>query len=476
MITSIETTYKNLDIHLKNLGDINYFIGKNGSGKTRLFNALSEYIGGQSKLTKITGIDSYSYIANNPTELNSLMIQDLKKFQVVDEKNPSNKRRLALGCSENFKKDSTTKKILEIFELQNFYFDMNSLENSEYSLDNCIIFYKDETKKEPCFWLDDCSSGFQSLFKTWNNIYHQTLENISGKSIFYSFTFDEGDRHLHPSLAKFLPRNLELIKKGIEDLLKQKGATEVSVQFFISTHSPFLISALGDNELKMSHKVYMLKEGKTIEPRGRGVNTEKSNSGYSSEEVLVAVNEMLGIELNDLTPEMFILAEESIHVLLKSFAQKINEECKYFEYTTKGDSDTIKKGLSLLEQRKAIPFLNSRIYVIFDGKSDVNQKEKRQLEDGLIDDFMYVKDDSVKDLESCYPENIVKDFTESENWGTWNKSDHETFKKFLNSKKITDHSEQGEIKSKLAKYIVTQSDEKTLRSHLPVLDKIFPKK
>jgi hypothetical protein len=403
------------------------------------------------------------------------MVQDKKDYEIIDENNPYNKRRLGLGCSNDFVKNPTTQKILEAFGMKGLYFDMGYLANNGINQDNCIKFYNDESKADFLYWLDDCSSGFQSLFKTWNNIYHQTLSDISGKVISYSFSFDEGDRHLHPSLAKELPRNLEIIKNGICDQLRIKGASEISVQFFISTHSPFLISALRDGGLNMVHKVYILDQGQTIEPRGR-INTPESWSGYSSERVLLAVNNMLGVNLADLSPDVFILAEESIHVLLDAFAKKIGVECRYFRYVTHGDADTIKRGLSLLEQRVAISFFNSKIYVIFDGKlSSVNQDHKIRLENELKNGFLYVKDDRVWELESCYPEKVVDDFIVGQKWMKWDRRENNKFKLFLLNNFGGQSINEGEIKSNLARYVVDNTDPDSLRRNLPVLNVIFPK-
>jgi AAA15 family ATPase/GTPase len=41
MIKRILTKYKNLNLDIKDIGEINYFVGKNGSGKTRLFDAVN---------------------------------------------------------------------------------------------------------------------------------------------------------------------------------------------------------------------------------------------------------------------------------------------------------------------------------------------------------------------------------------------------------------------------------------------------
>lgn len=401
------------------------------------------------------------------------MVQDKKDYEVTDSKNPYNKRRLPLGCSDNFSKDPITQDILKIFGMHDLYFNMGYVSTNGVNKDNCIKFYKDKSKTEYLFWLDDCSAGFQSLFKIWNNIYHQSSLDVEGKIISYSVAFDEGDRHFHPSLIKDFPKYIEVIKTGIHDQLIKKGALEVSVQFFISTHSPFLIAALKNDNLRFSHKVYMLEKGETIELRGRK-NTPESCSGYSSERALLPINNMLGVNLNDLTPEVFILAEESIHVLLDCFSKKIGAECNYFRYVTRGDADTIRRGLTLMEQRKAIPFFDSKIFVIFDGGlSSVSSVEKEKLEDELGNGFLYVKDDRVLELEACYPEEIVDRFILEKRWASWDRKKNKKFKIFLNSNGIIGSSYEGVVKSELAKYVIDNSDVETLNSHLPILNIIF---
>jgi hypothetical protein len=50
-----------------------------------------------------------------------------------------------------------------------------------------------------------------------------------------------------------------------------------------------------------------------------------------------------------------------------------------------------------------------------------------------------------------------------------------TFKQYLATALIKDSMKQGKMKSDLAKYVVENSDEETLRQALPALNKIFPK-
>lgn len=83
MIKAISTKYKNLDLEINNLSEINYFVGKNGSGKTRLFEILGIYqlscnpeekIDLQNDFDSIITINNYSdYIGFQPVNLNQLM-------------------------------------------------------------------------------------------------------------------------------------------------------------------------------------------------------------------------------------------------------------------------------------------------------------------------------------------------------------------------------------------------------------------
>jgi predicted ATP-dependent endonuclease of OLD family len=274
MIKKIETTYKNLNLKIDDLAEINYFVGKNGSGKTRLFDALNtkfsknEEIGKETNLLSFDDIlleNSFNFRLNNQTEIDRLMVKDVKSYNITDENNPYNKRRITLGLSEAFKTHEITKIIIELFfGKNNFRIDIGNVNNIDFKGDNYIRFFENGEFK---FCLEECSSGFQSLFKTWNNIYHQNYPNSEGgkigftnKSVYYLLTFDEGDRHLHPYLAKILPKKLELIRKGIIDFFIQNGSdpSKTIVQIFVSTHSPFLIRGALQHE---NHKIFHLENG-----------------------------------------------------------------------------------------------------------------------------------------------------------------------------------------------------------------------
>lgn len=334
MIKRIITTYKNLNLDIEDLGEINYFVGKNGSGKTRLFDAVNtkfsknEDIGNETELYSFNDIllkKSFDYSLCNQTEIDSLMVKDVKSYNITDEKNPNNKKRLPLGLSEGFKSHNLTKIIIELFFGQNnFKIDIGHLRQGEFQGNNYIRFFENEEYK---FCLEECSSGFQSLFKTWNNIYHQNYPtsddkktDFTDKSVYYLLTLDEGDRHLHPFFAKLLPEKLELIKDGIRDYFIQNGSdsNKTIVQIFVSTHSPFLIRGALEHT---NHKIFHLEDGSLKKSFDKKKLIEQSGLPFDN------VLSDLGFEMKDIYyPNCLIYVEGPVEVLFISYWLE-----KYFE-------------------------------------------------------------------------------------------------------------------------------------------------
>lgn len=268
MIKRIITTYKNLNIDIEDLGEINYFVGKNGSGKTRLFDAVNfEFNKIQKKELEHVAFllnsnnefvsNSETYCYNSQVELDSLLVKNIKKNNLQDKNNPYNETRRLQGLYKEFVEHPLTQQIIQLFFGNNFEMKMGNSE--EFIGDNHIVFYENDKK---LFSLDECSSGFQSLFKAWNSIFSIDKGKLEfkDKSLFYLFCFDDGDRHLHPSLTKLLPEKLKLIRNGIKDFYINLGFNpdKVFVQIFVSTHSPFLIRGALEHD---NHKIFHLEDG-----------------------------------------------------------------------------------------------------------------------------------------------------------------------------------------------------------------------
>jgi AAA domain, putative AbiEii toxin, Type IV TA system len=136
------------------------------------------------------------------------------------------------------------------------------------------------------------------------NIQDQNLDFIinSGKSV---FLIDEPEAHLHPSLQKRVPYVLDYLSE------------RYGVQFFVATHSPFVISSAGnmtDLQKELSgqnrasflpaQKVYFLKNFRVAGRTGQiGVEEgghQKGSFGYWGSKAVYIAGRMLGAGLMDL--------------------------------------------------------------------------------------------------------------------------------------------------------------------------------
>lgn len=356
MIKRIITKYKNLNLDIKDLGEINYFVGKNGSGKTRLFDAVSSVFININKskfechasLFNINNknlVDTETYCYNSQLELDSLLVKNIKKNNIQDTNNPYNETRRLQGLYKEFESHLITKHIIELFFGEN-NIEMKMGDSDEFIGNNHIVFYENGKK---LFSIDECSSGFQSLFKTWNSLLYKKSEKLDkDKSIFYLFSFDEGDRHLHPSLTKLLPEKLELIRIGIKNHFVDLGFNpkKVFVQIFVSTHSPFLIRGALQQD---NHKIFHLENGKLKNSFDKQQLIEQSGLPFDN------ILSDLGFEMKDIYyPNCLIYVEGPtdiiyIHYWLKLYFIEnlsINEK-KHKDYQKGIDFDFVEYGGTL---------------------------------------------------------------------------------------------------------------------------------
>ena len=98
---------------------------------------------------------------------------------------------------------------------------------------------------------------------------------------------EEPENNLHPKYQKLLPKLFSEISSSFNN----------HIQFFVATHSPFIISAAAGLE---NQKVYLLENGQTVDLDGA---LSKGENGY---EVLKQANKMLGAGLEDLHKKVVI--------------------------------------------------------------------------------------------------------------------------------------------------------------------------
>jgi hypothetical protein len=263
-------------------------------------------------------VDTETYCYNSQLELDSLLVKNIKKNNIQDTNNPYNETRRLQGLYKEFESHLITKHIIELFFGEN-NIEMKMGDSDEFIGNNHIVFYENGKK---LFSIDECSSGFQSLFKTWNSLLYKKSEKLDkDKSIFYLFSFDEGDRHLHPSLTKLLPEKLELIRIGIKNHFVDLGFNpkKVLVQIFVSTHSPFLIRGALQQD---NHKIFHLENGKLKNSFDKQQLIEQSGLPFD------IVLSDLGFEMKDIYyPNCLIYVEGPtdiiyIHYWLKLFIKE----------------------------------------------------------------------------------------------------------------------------------------------------------
>lgn len=103
------------------------------------------------------------------------------------------------------------------------------------------------------------------------------------------YLIDEPENGLNPEIQKKIPILLD-------DLVKDYAQKGIETQFFIATHSPFIISAASRY---IDQRSYLLKDGCPVDLDQTYV--EKS-SGYQGRRGLNVVAEMLGAGFKDLSP------------------------------------------------------------------------------------------------------------------------------------------------------------------------------
>jgi predicted ATPase len=254
MLKKITTQHMGLNLSLDGLARVNYLVGVNGSGKTRVMQSIKmrmslyeDNVLGK-RLSETLPIKFYAVGGREfDVEIDGPIANhlfDLDRFMVQGEK------RTPSPLGDAFAQHPMTQRLIQIF-YPNLQFEV------QMRGDNFISFRDRRNPNSDWLSLEKCSAGFQSLFKLWSVAWHDQAPNGSG---LYLLGLDEGDRHLHPTLAKQLPSVLDELILNFEQVMRARSTNGqgARVQIFIATHSPFTVrGALEHN----GHKIFHLKNG-----------------------------------------------------------------------------------------------------------------------------------------------------------------------------------------------------------------------
>lgn len=246
MIKRIITKYKNLNLDIEDLAEINYFVGKNGSGKTRLLDYVLNNFEEEYKIFKI----------KSPSQI----FNENKKFISYNTH----------GISAN------------LFKTMDSFFD---------SFSRNMIVFKDKNRndiyneigpyiKNESNIPESLSDGQLYLINLMTEICFEYISNQGNKKLI--LLMDEPENSLHPYLQKLLP-------VFFDNLFKSAHFCEL--QFFISTHSPFLIRGALEH---YNHKIFHLEDGclkksfdkkKLIEQSGLPFDNVLSDLGFEMKDI-----------------------------------------------------------------------------------------------------------------------------------------------------------------------------------------------
>ena len=232
-----------------------------------------------------------------------------------------------------------------------YFFTHEELEDEYYDYE-----YTDYTKGT--IELNNLSDGqkYIVLFLLQIQYYLTSVDQDSTtKHKILSFLIDEPERGLHPKLQKTLIDIFSIISSKYHS----------GVQFLISTHSPFIISAAAKED---GQKVYLIEGGQCAKPEGY--------IGYEMKEI---ANEMLGAKTTDILFEHYILCEGSTDVEILNY---IFQPYKNVKFILADNKDEVNKKIAVgLILNKISDEIKISGFVDWDGDNKTTKEFKENWEE-----------------------------------------------------------------------------------------------
>lgn len=319
-------------ITLKNFDSVNYFVGENGSGKTSILNALS--------FLK-DGLNSKHFFGSESTV--ELQTEEKKQFLFWNKDDPNRTEHRgdlnpniylilsnqelekgANGLNGKFKLDNRLSiGNAESLTAFNNYMNENDLDNvtakkyvdqsDPFNQDNGrLVFETPKGNISPGLIADGLTTFYnlREALSKW-------VDQINSSNTFSIIIIEEPENNLHPKFQKRIP----VLINNFYDVLNHQVSSKV--YFFISTHSPFIISSSANFP---NQKVFPLKNGKPLKIDFLTHSWEETHTseGYTGSECAAVVSQMLGADVTDIGyPENYCILEEySLQIILDDARKK----------------------------------------------------------------------------------------------------------------------------------------------------------
>jgi AAA domain, putative AbiEii toxin, Type IV TA system len=319
-----------LNATLKNLGDINYFAGESNSGKSLLLDTI------------YTSKENVAAIKDSPN------LAEFWDEELNDWTSLVNKHIVILDVLDYRQASTETIYAQVIEELGIIIHEFGQYEESMIN----------QGKNA------DPKGAATSSKKIYNLIFWIVYLNLKDKV--EQFVIDEPECHLHPYITKTIPLLLEYL------------SNRYGIQFFVATHSPFILSAVARityEETSIKQTVYFLKNGELIDKYGQ--ISESASSGYWGQKLIPVANAVLGSGLEDLFIEQEVEPDRDAPTLILCEGENSDQDASIYNtifdevkpsclfVSCKGSSQ-LYRSFQLLNEIKPGLSANMRIFMIRD--------------------------------------------------------------------------------------------------------------
>ncbi|MBN1682807.1 AAA family ATPase [Candidatus Bathyarchaeota archaeon] len=288
---------------------------------------------------------------------------------------------------ENFPKDN----IINFINRYKFW-DKKVVDMYRSLYKNIVIQLKLEDGTE--INLKSLASGYIALL----GFYYSLISAVQTTKPEPIICIEEPESNFHPSFQKLIPKILE------------EFAKDRQITIFVTTHSPFIISKSG--EYKDNQKVYMLKDGQTID---ESFTLGEGKSGFNGKKIANVVAAMLGANETDLGyPENYcILEEDSLRQLLEPLKEaNIIKDIAFISSSGWKKANNLSERIKNFDSERTLlkcnPFYQDKYCVIVDKVPDDEKEEPCYQKLSLLGDrFIQLSKHSIEDF---YPEEIKSEF------------------------------------------------------------------
>ena len=383
-------------LELKELANVNYLVGKNGCGKSSVLEMLYSLhcINLYKDIDKVKNFDPHIYEYMNFCNKNMKTFKGYKNVAIQPKSTITIDKII-----HKFKLDYKTGVIgiipklinFEVFKLQKTNIEQkDDLTLRLDSIESCI---REEYNESISYAIQKgygaidinnnslCNIQLATILRDglslsdgeyfMNNLMVLLLSKFSDLESLtpYIFVLEEDISGFHPSFQKKIPILLDLF-------VKSALSNNLDIQFFVATHSPFIISEA--SKYSEDQKVYLIENGQT---RGLQENSlGQGQDGFVGGECLLAVNQMLGVSMSDFVPTHLYLCERSLSIFIKSFCVAQKTKIQPVFLCEKGDSAVLTKGqiwkqlLTFYNQANKDGAFKVNLKIIIDVNSEIKQQ------------------------------------------------------------------------------------------------------